>query len=101
MTLGNSQLDADQEGMPTASRCEAELQGWLIFHLAAALEVDPEAIDVKAPFDRYGLDSYAAVNLVGALEDWLGYELSPTLPYDYPTVESLARHLSDASASSE
>jgi acyl carrier protein len=69
VTLHNSQLDAAQAALRTESRRTAEFQAWLISHLAAALEVDPEGIDVKAPFDRYGLDSYVAVNLVGELED--------------------------------
>jgi acyl carrier protein len=98
VTRPHSQPDATPEEVRTESRHKAEIQTWLISHLAAALEINPEEIDAKAPFDRYGLDSYVAVNLVGELEDWLGCELSPTLPYDYPTVESLAHHLSNASA---
>ena len=46
------------------------------------------------PFDRYGLDSSAAVGMTGDLEDWLGKEVEPILLYDYPTIETLARHLS-------
>jgi acyl carrier protein len=101
VTIRDPKLDATQEEPHTASLREVEIQTWLISHLAEALEIDPEGIDVKAPFDRYGLDSSVAVSLVGELEEWLECELSPTLPYDYPTVESLARHLSDASAMSE
>ena len=71
-----------------------EISAWLVNRLARELEIDPREIDVKVPFHRYGLDSLAAVHLVSSLEEWMGSELSPTLPYDYPTVESLARHLS-------
>ena len=98
MTIRNSQPHATPADVRTESHRQAEIQAWLISHLAEALEIKPEEIDVKAPFDRYGLDSYVAVNLVGELEEWLGCELSPTLPYDYTTVESLARHLSNALA---
>lgn len=73
---------------------EQEIRAWLVNRLARELEISPQEIDVKVPFNRYGLDSLAAVHLVSGLEEWLGTELSPTLPYDYPTVESLARHLS-------
>ena len=31
--------------------------------------------------------------LMGALEDWLGRELAPTLAYEYPSVRELAEHL--------
>lgn len=71
----------------------AEIQAWLIAYLSELLEVEPDAIDVKVTFDRYGLDSSAAVGMSGALEDWLGYELEPTLIYDYPTIETLAANL--------
>jgi acyl carrier protein len=70
-----------------------EIEAWLASKLAEFLDMDPGEIDVSAPFDRYGLDSYAAVGLISALEEWLGRELSPTLPYEYVTIESLAQHL--------
>lgn len=73
----------------------ARIQTWLVTHLAEKLEIAPESINVKYPFDRYGLDSFAAVNLVGELEEWLACELSPTLPYEYPTVEGLTRYLAE------
>jgi acyl carrier protein len=71
----------------------AEIQAWLIAYLSELLEVEPDSVDVKVTFDRYGLDSSAAVGMTGALEDWLGYELEPTLIYDYPTIETLAANL--------
>ncbi|MBG1258277.1 acyl carrier protein [Nostoc commune] len=75
--------------IPTA----AEIQTWIVAYLADLLEVDSDEIEVTIPFDRYGLDSSAAVGLTGDLEDWLGCELDPTLLYDYPTVETLVKHL--------
>jgi len=72
----------------------AEIQDWIVAYLAELLEIDPEEVDVTIPFDRYGLDSSAAVGLTGDLEDWLGREIDPTLMYDYPTVEALVQHLS-------
>jgi acyl carrier protein len=74
-----------------------EIQDWLIAYLSELLDVEPEAIDVKVSFDRYGLDSAAAVGMTGALEDWLEYELDPTLIYDYPTIATLAANLQQES----
>lgn len=71
------------------------LQTWIINYVAELLEVAPDKIDITIPFDRYGLDSSAAVGLAGDLEDWLEEELDPTLLYDYPTIESLSEHLVD------
>jgi acyl carrier protein len=71
-----------------------EIQDWIVVYLANLLEIDPEEIDVTIPFDRYGLDSSAAIGFTGDLEEWLGKEIDPTLLYDYPTVEALVEHLS-------
>lgn len=70
-----------------------EIQDWLVSYLAELLEIDPLKIDVKIPFNRYGLDSSAAIGLTGDLGDCLGYDLDPTLIYDYPTIEDLAEQL--------
>ena len=72
----------------------AEIQNWLVSYLAETMEVSPDEVDVKVPFEEYGLDSSMSVNLVVELEAWLGHTLDPTLVYDYPTIESLARHVS-------
>jgi acyl carrier protein len=70
-----------------------EIQAWMVDYVAELLEIEPDKIDVAIPFDRYGLDSSAAVGLAGDLETWLDRELDPTLLYDYPTIESLSEHL--------
>ncbi len=70
-----------------------EIQTWQINYLADVLEIDADEIDITVPFDRYGLDSSVAVGMSGDLEDWLGYEFDPTLLYDYPTIEALAKHI--------
>jgi acyl carrier protein len=73
---------------------ELEIQDWIVDYLAEILEIDAEEIDITISFDRYGLDSSAAVGLTGALADWLNKEIDPTLLYDYPTVEALVQYLS-------
>ena len=70
-----------------------EIKSWLVNYVAKELELEPQAIDPGTKLERYGLDSAAAVDLVGALEAWLGVDLDPTLPYDYPSIDELARHL--------
>ncbi|GAB1545492.1 hypothetical protein NUACC21_81680 [Scytonema sp. NUACC21] len=75
----------------------AEVQAWLVSYLAELLKRQPDQIDVKVPFDRYGLGSLDATNLIGDLEDWLEKELPPTLLFNYPTIEVLANHLTEES----
>ncbi|MGA7953399.1 MAG: acyl carrier protein [Gloeobacterales cyanobacterium] len=70
-----------------------EIQDWLVNRLAQLLEIEPDEVEVDITFDRYGLDSSAAIGLTGDLADWLGMEIEPTLLYDYPTVEALAQYL--------
>lgn len=72
---------------------EFEIQTWIVTYVSELLEVDPADIDITIPFDRYGLDSSAAVGLTGDLEDWAGTIIDPTVLYDYPTIEALAHHL--------
>jgi acyl carrier protein len=55
----------------------------------------PEEIDETEPFARYGLGSMEAVSMAGELEEWLGRDLPATLLYDYPTIDALARQLSE------
>ncbi len=75
-----------------------EIAGWLAGKLAGPLGIDPADIDVRAPFSRFGLGSLRAVELAGELETRLGRSLSPTLIYEYPTIEALSRFLSGEDA---
>jgi acyl carrier protein len=72
---------------------EEAIRSWLITNIASVVNMDPSSIDVQQTFDNYGLDSLQAVSLSGDLETWLSREISPTV--DYPTVEQLARYLSE------
>src|SRR6266699_3317002 len=69
------------------------IQAWLVSRLSQVLQVEPQDIDIHEPFTNYGLTSVDAVGLSGDLEDWLKRQFSPTLAYEYPTIETLARHL--------
>ncbi|HEX4603017.1 MAG TPA: acyl carrier protein [Candidatus Angelobacter sp.] len=73
---------------------EEAIRTWLITNIASVVNMDPSTIDVRQTFDNYGLDSLQAVSLSGDLETWLNREISPTVVWDYPTVEQLAQHLS-------
>ena len=78
-----------QKQPPTVS----EIQAYLVSYLAELLEIEPNEVNIKIPFDRYSLDSSASIGMITNLEDWLGCELDPTTLYYYPTVDALARHL--------
>lgn len=67
---------------------------WLVEHLAARIGADPATIDTARSFDDYGLDSRVAVQVSGALEKVVERRLSPSLLYEYRTIDDLSSHLS-------
>jgi amino acid adenylation domain-containing protein len=69
------------------------IESWLIDRVAATIGMARHEIDVRQPFASFGLDSAQSVSLAGELEAWLGRSLPPTLLWDFPTIEALARHL--------
>src|SRR5216683_2266928 len=92
----------EQGNSPMDSRTAEVIQTWLVSRLSEVLGIESREIDVREPFASYGLGSTEMIVLSGELAEWLGRQLSPALPYEYSTVETLARHLAgsaDASAS--
>ena len=80
-----------------------EIKARLISLIAEQLEVVPDKIDINQPLANYGMNSLAAAIISGELQEWLKKEISPTLLYDYPTIQALAQYLvqfSDRPASS-
>jgi acyl-CoA synthetase (AMP-forming)/AMP-acid ligase II/acyl carrier protein len=69
------------------------IQEWLAGQIADRLHMPAAEVNVGEPFARLGMDSMTAVLLAGDLEVWLGRQVSPTLMYDFPSIEELARHL--------
>ncbi|MGH9141316.1 MAG: acyl carrier protein [Vicinamibacterales bacterium] len=79
--------------MNEAEAAAAEIQRFLITELARRIEVDPDTIDPRQPFERYGLDSLNALRLAVELEARIGRHIPTTALWDYPSIESLAKYL--------
>ena len=90
-----SHSNSGKESLQKNPSAAAEIKAWLISHLAQLVKIDPEEVDVNIPFNRYGLDSSAAIGMTGDLGEWLGYQLEPTIIYNYPTIEALVEYLSE------
>jgi acyl carrier protein len=73
-----------------------DITNWMIIQVADRFGLKASAIDPMQPFVRLGLDSIAALELLAALEDWLGAALPLTLMWDYPTIDAIARHVATA-----
>ena len=60
------------------------------------LKMAPDRIDPRKTFGSMGLTSLVAMELRNRLESDLGRPLSATLAWNFPTVESLAKHLANS-----
>jgi acyl carrier protein len=76
-------------------KTQEQISKWIRTYLADILEVEPEAIDENYEFERFGLNSSAAVSLVGDLEEWLGFELSPSLFFEFNTIAQVSTYLAE------
>ena len=56
------------------------LRAWLVTELARRVKCAESEVDTAKPFDAYGLDSLAAVQVSGALEKVVEHRLSPGNP---------------------
>lgn len=83
--------DGGQPSVPALST--AEIQQWLIEHLASAVGVQSSEIDPRESFAYYGLDSIRAVQLSNSLSEQFDLEISPTVAYEYPSIETLSAFL--------
>ncbi|RUT07253.1 hypothetical protein DSM106972_025140 [Dulcicalothrix desertica PCC 7102] len=66
---------------------------WVVSLVAQKLQVNPQAINTQQPLSYYGLDSVQAVMLVADFEQYLERKLTPTLLYEYPTIDALVKYL--------
>ena len=85
------------QGLPAAAdkamRTAAQIENWLTHRLSQELQCDRHEVDPALEFSAFGIDSLRAVRLAGELEEWLGQPVAPTLVWDYPTIEQVARFL--------
>ena len=69
------------------------LINYCVTFVAGLLERRPDEIDPDEKFSRIGFDSAMSVQLILALEELLGAELSPDLIESYPSIACLSAHL--------
>jgi acyl carrier protein len=70
-----------------------KLRGWLITELARMVKITEAEVDTTKPFEAYGLDSRAAIEVSGALEKVVERRLSPGILFDHETIDDLADYL--------
>jgi acyl transferase domain-containing protein/acyl-CoA synthetase (AMP-forming)/AMP-acid ligase II/acyl carrier protein len=72
-----------------AHATEIALEHWLRHWLATELQTSAKQINPALPLRSLGLDSALAVRLQADLENYLERKLSPSLLWDYPSLEKL------------
>ncbi len=85
--------DADSE--VDLSLLQENVLGLLTRHASNILKVAPGVIDREVELKEYGFDSVALTEFATMLNETYGLDLPPTLFFEYPTIESLAKHLVD------
>ena len=85
--------------LPALLTTPGAISDWMVTWLATTLNMPKTSLDIRQPLAEHGLDSLAAVELAEALESVLGLSLSPTLAYEYPTIEALSLYLASAQGS--
>jgi acyl carrier protein len=81
--------------MTTIFPTRATLVDWLTNRVATYLNTEPAAIATDASIADYGLDSVFALTLCSDLEYEFGIIAEPTIPWDYPTIDAIAGHLTE------
>ncbi len=76
------------------SQCSQKyIESFLINRLSFWLKLPPQDVDVQETLAHYGFDSSIAISLAGELGEFLHTPLDPTLLYDFPNIEAVARYL--------
>lgn len=78
---------------------QEQVQQWLVETVAKTLEIPSFEIDANASFERYGMDSSAAVHIVGELEKWLDRKLPTNLAYQHSSIAALAQFVVSSESS--
>lgn len=88
-------IAANQEIESTkVSNLKSLPDNWVRKIIANVLKQEPQLIDPSMPLSTYGLDSLLATELAGDFTKQLGSEVSPTVFYDYPSLNQLENYFS-------
>jgi acyl carrier protein len=70
-----------------------EIQTWMVQFIANDMKLPPEKVPLAEPLVNIGMTSRQAVFLTGALEDYLGAPVDPTVIWEHPTIQKISAQL--------
>ncbi len=84
---------------PRPSIAADQVERWLCQRLAVYGNLAVEEVSPDRPLAEFGLDSMAALQLVGEIEERYRISLNPIAMWNYPTARHLANHLAQQTSS--
>lgn len=74
---------------------EELISNWLRKKISEYSKISYDLIDTDVHVSQtYGLSSLDMLSLIGELEDWVGTVISPSILFEYSTIEDLSEFLS-------
>nr|MDH3093127.1 acyl carrier protein [Bacillus velezensis] len=73
----------------------AKLQELLAKEVSGLLKINIEEIDIELEFNQYGFDSITLTEFANKLNDTYQLDLTPTVFFEYATIQALAHHLAE------
>lgn len=92
---------ATQQQFSPQSMTPEDIQDWLAGQIAEHIGVAPDEINLRVPFDSYGLDSVQTMSIAKLGKQYFGLQLSPLVIWNYPNVELLSQYLAEELKASE
>jgi phthiocerol/phenolphthiocerol synthesis type-I polyketide synthase A len=77
----------------TPEEMQAELRSGVRAIVAGELRIPEDQIELDRPFAEMGLNSVMAISIRRRLEQFVGVELSATMLFNHPTIESFSTYL--------
>src|SRR5206468_3727403 len=68
------------------------IEEWSVEYVSIILDIPVVSIDPTKSFSRLGLDSASELNLLAALEDWLGLPIQSNITEDCQSIRELATY---------
>lgn len=72
---------------------QEKMQDILITLIVNKTDLKQDDIDLDSTFASYDIDSVIALEISGELEEIIGVKINPIILFEYPTINTLSKHL--------
>jgi len=77
----------------SATWSASDIRSFLVDQVASALKMAAADVEEDKPFNEFGVDSLVGTSLSKTLGGYLGFEVSVTLLWEYPTIRAISNYL--------